>query len=89
MSSEQINKIIKSKEADYLFENPASIFNEFFNGEMKEEKDFAQKTVGIGLRKHDELAEDMSLIALLELALKNNDEKSFELLFNFCCKHGN
>ena len=43
----------------------------------------------MGLRKHDELAEDLNLRTPLELVLYNNDEKSFELLFNFCCKHGN
>ena len=25
----------------------------------------------------------------MELALRTNNEKTFELLFNFCCKHGN
>ena len=56
---------------------------------MKEDKDIVQKTLGLGLRNHGELAEDMSLTTPMELALRYNDEKSFELLFNFCCKHGN
>ena len=25
----------------------------------------------------------------MELVLRSKNEKSFELLFNFCCKHGN
>ena len=41
------------------------------------------------MRQHDELAEDICLTTPLEIAFNNNDEKSFELLFNFCCKHGN
>ena len=30
----------------------------------------------------------MNLTTSLEIPLWNNDEKTFELLFNFCCKHG-
>ena len=56
---------------------------------MKEEWEFIQNILGLGMRKHDELTEDMSLTTPLELALYNNDEKIFELLFNFCCKNGN
>ena len=89
MTSEQINKIIKSKQADLPSDHSVSIVNEFFNDEMKEDKDFVQKILGFGLRKYDELAEDMSLNTSLELALYNKDHKIFELLFNFCCKHGN
>ena len=89
MNSEQINKIIKSKLVDSPVAYEESITNQFFNDEMKELKEFAQKILGLGLRKHDELAEDMSLITPLESVLHNNDEKAFELLFNFCCKHGN
>ena len=83
-----MNKIIKSKLEGTLFENQVSVVNNFFNDELKNEKDFVQKTLGFGLRKHDELAEDFSCTTPLELTLYNNDEKSFELLFNFCCKHG-
>ena len=89
MTSEQINKIIKSKQADLPFENPVSIVNEFFNDEMKQDKDFVQEILGFGLRKHDELAEDMNLYTPLEQALYNKDHKIFELLFNFCCKYEN
>ena len=89
MTSEQINKIIKSKQADLPFDHSVSIVNEFFNNEMKKDKDFVQNILGFGLRNHDELAEDMNLNTPLELALYNKDHKIFELLFNFCCKYGN
>ena len=56
---------------------------------MKKEKDLVQKNLGLGLRKFDELTEDMSLTTSLEIPLYNKDVKTFELLFNFCCKNGN
>ena len=50
MNSEQINKVIKTKQADLQHERPKSIINEFFNENMKDQKKFVQNILGLGLR---------------------------------------
>ena len=45
--------------------------------------------LGFGLRIHSEMAEDFSLEDPMETSLYTKEYKSFELLYNFCCKNGN